>query len=122
MTHGDLALLDHIDRLDGPGFERFLADFFSALGYRVEQTEFYDRAADLILVGDRGRIAVQAKRHADPVSERAVQAAVAAKAVYGCDHALVVTNSTFTAGARRLARATQVGLWGRDRLLSARRA
>jgi restriction system protein len=118
MTHADRTILDHIEALDGPGFERFLCDVFSRLGYTVEQTEFYDRAADLILVGDRGRIAVKAKRLQDPVPERAVQAAVAAKAVYGCEHALVVTNSTFTPGARRLARANHVGLWSRDRLLS----
>lgn len=118
MTLEDRTILDHIDGLDGPAFERFLCDVFSRLGYRVEQTEFYDRAADLILVGDRGRIAVKANRHSDPVPERAVQAAVAAKAVYGCEHALVVTSSTFTPGARRLARANRVGLWGRDRLIS----
>ena len=122
MTVEDRAILDQIDALDGPGFERFLADVFARLGYRVEQTEFYDRAADLILVGDRGRVVVKANRPADPVPERAVQAAVAAKAVYGCEHALVVTNSTFTPRAERLAQANQVDLWGRDRLISQSRS
>lgn len=35
-------------------------------------------------------------------------------AYYGCNKAMVVSNSTFTKGASELARANGVVLWGRD--------
>ena len=46
MTLEDRAILDHIDGLDGPGFERFLADVFSRLGYRVDAWDISDVALE----------------------------------------------------------------------------
>jgi len=50
---------------------------------------------------------------------RAVQEVVAARRYYGGSRALVVTNSRFTRPARMLARANDVELWDRERLLTA---
>ena len=59
---------------------------------------------------------VLAKRYTEAVSNAAVQEVVASKAHYGCQHAIVVTNSTFTASARELAASNGVALWDRQKL------
>lgn len=48
-----------------------------------------------------------------------MQEAVAAKPVYGCQAAMVVTNSSFTQQAIHLARSNKVTLWDRKRLVAA---
>ncbi|MCZ7583666.1 MAG: restriction endonuclease [Deltaproteobacteria bacterium] len=64
------------------------------------------------------KYAVQVKRYTgQKVSRRAVSDAVAGKAHYGCTHAMVVTNSTFTPGARLLAGSTGCELIDRYDLL-----
>jgi restriction system protein len=63
------------------------------------------------------RTAVQAKRWNKRVGVKAVQEAVAAKGYYNCGAALVVANREFTRQAKRLARANNVELWGRDALV-----
>jgi restriction system protein len=62
---------------------------------------------------------VQAKRWTKRVGVKAVQEAVAAKAMYRCTRAMVVTNSFFTDPAKRLAHENGVELWDRDRLIEA---
>ena len=54
------------------------------------------------------KYAVQCKYYSSPVSLSAIQEAVAGKALYNCDRAMVVTNSTFTKAARELANANNV--------------
>jgi restriction system protein len=65
------------------------------------------------------RIAVQAKRSARLVGVRAVQEVVAARAFYGCERAMVVTNSYFTDEALVLARTNGVWMRNRDNLAKA---
>lgn len=92
------------DRLDGVHFETFVADLLTRQGYRVKQTgRSGDLGVDLIAEKKRQRIAIQVKRQAQPVSRRAVSDAVAGKAQYGCNAAMVVTNNFFSAGAQELA-------------------
>jgi restriction system protein len=107
-----------IDRMSGPVFEQFLATLFRGLGYRVERTgRAGDFGADLIIAREGVRTIVQAKRYARSVGVKAVQEAFAAKNMYGCTAAMVVTNSRFTRQAQTLARANQVELWDRDALI-----
>jgi restriction system protein len=73
----------------------------------------------LILTKDGHKIAVQAKRYSKPVGVRAVQEALAAAGMYGCERALVVTNRSFTTQAIKLASANDVRLWDRDALVNA---
>lgn len=73
--------------------------------------ELTNRSVDEIVAS-----AVQVKRYHRHVGVKAVQETVAAKQVYNCTHAMVITNSTFSSQARTLARANQVELWDRDRL------
>lgn len=107
-----------IDRMTGTMFERCLADLFARQGYQVEHTgRLGDYGADLVVTRDAQRSVVQAKRWTRQVGVRAVQEAVAAKGIYHCTHAMVVTNSSFTHQARRLAEANGVELWDRKQLV-----
>jgi restriction system protein len=111
--------INEVDAMDGRTFEQFLATLFRRLGYRVETTRYQgDYGADLIVLKDRMKTAVQAKRWSKRVGVKAVQEAVAAKGYYGCDRALVVANRAFTDQARRLARANKVELWDREVLVN----
>jgi restriction system protein len=106
-----------VDRMDGRTFETFLATVFRRLEYSVEITRRQgDYGADLVVVRNATRTAVQAKRWSKPVGVKAIQEVVAARGYYGCDDALVVTNRGFTRPARQLARANKVQLWDRQAL------
>lgn len=112
--------ISEIDRMDGITFERHLSHLFSSRGYRVQQTRARgDYGADLVLEKDGVRTVVQAKRWTKNVGVKAIQEAVAAKPMYGCDCAIVVTNRYFTEQAQFLARANGVRLWNRDELVRA---
>lgn len=111
--------MDDIDRMPGRVFEQYLQVLFTKLGYTVERTRFVgDFGGDLVLSKGGGRMIVQAKRWTRTVGVRAVQEAVAAKAHYGCDSAMVVTNRHYSKQARSLARSNGIGLWDRDGLRS----
>jgi restriction system protein len=98
--------LRSLDRIDGKKFEKFLEALFVRMGYSVKfLSTGSDQGADLILIDKVGsHWAVQAKRWAKPVGNRAVQEVIAAMQYHGCDQGLVITNSSFTAQAVDLAR------------------
>lgn len=107
-----------IDTMDGKALEQYLEVLFSKLGYKVERTRYVgDYGADLITRKDGVKTVIQAKRYKKAVGIKAVQEAVAAKGMYDCTEAMVVTNSTYTRAAIELARANRVALWDRDRLV-----
>lgn len=112
-----LRLAD-VDVISGEGFEDFLSSLYRKEGYSVDEVGGPgDMGADLIVTEmDAQKIAVQAKRHADPVSRRAVSDVATAADYYDCDVATVISNSTFTSGARQLASSLDVRLLGRNRL------
>ncbi len=105
-----------IDRMSGTQFEQFLRAFFERKGYRAELTPTFDKGADLILIRDGERTAVQAKRWSGPVKVDAVRAVVASKDSYDCTKAMLVTTSVFTRPAVEQARDSRVELWDRQRL------
>lgn len=112
--------ISEIDLMDGITFERRLAHLFAGRGYRVTQTcARGDYGADLVIQRDGARTVVQAKRWKKNVGVKAIQEAVAAKPIYRCDYAMVVTNRYFTEQAKRLAEANGVRLWSRDDLVQA---
>lgn len=89
----------------GEQFEEFVAEVFEELGYRVRFTKASgDQGVDLIAVSREGRIAIQCKGYSGSVGNSSVQQVFAGMVHYGCDECVVVTNSSFTSGARELAR------------------
>jgi restriction system protein len=109
-----------IDAMSGDQFEEFLCSLFAHEGYRVRRVgTSHDFGADLLLESRHGRIAVQAKRYDGAVGIGAVQEVLGAVQYYQAERGIVVTNSTFTASARKLASRSDVELWDRGRLLDA---
>ena len=85
------------------------------MGYSARVTQHSgDQGVDVIAEKGTAKLAIQAKCYGSAVGNSAVQEAVAGMAYYGCNKAMVVSNSTFTKGASELARANGVVLWGRD--------
>lgn len=107
-----------IDTMSGTEFEQRLAILFRRRGYRVTPIgQSGDFGGDLVLSKDGVRTVVQAKRWQGRVGVTAVQEVVAAKSMYQCARAMVVTNSTFTRPAHTLATANGVELWDRPQLI-----
>lgn len=113
------AGLADIDTLTGKEFEEYLEVFFKQRGYHVHRTPYQgDFGADLILRQGEVKTVVQAKRYNRRVGVKAIQEAVAAKQYYHCEQVMVVTNSYFSSQAQTLAKANQVELWDRDKLVA----
>lgn len=116
------AGLPEIDKMTGEQFEKYLVILFQKLGYSVDHFSQShpgnEYGTDLIITKDGQKTAVQAKRYRqiEHVDNTAVEKLVAAKAMFNCDHALVVTNSSFTENAHYAANKLNVELWGRKEL------
>jgi restriction system protein len=107
----------HVDAMNGYDFEKFLAHIFQTAGYDVEGTKLSgDQGADLFVSKFGKKMVIQAKNYSGNVGNAAVQEAISAKSFYGCDEAMVVTNSYFTRSATELANAASVRLIGRREL------
>ena len=98
---------------DGYDYELFAAGELKRRGFRrIRQTaKSRDYGVDLLAEYQGRSYAVQCKYYTRPVDGSAVQEAVAGMAFYDCERALVITNSTFTDGARALAQANGVELF-----------
>ncbi len=107
-----------IDTMSGAEFELFLARYFRGQGYKVEITQATgDFGADLILRKGSRSIAVQAKRWSRSVGVSSVQEVIAAGRYYRTTEAMLVTNSTLTRNAVKLATGTNVTVWARNTLI-----
>ncbi|CAM8164016.1 MULTISPECIES: restriction endonuclease [Klebsiella] len=106
-----------IDAMDGYQFENFLVEIFQTLGYDVKETKkTQDQGADLFVTRFGKNMVIQAKNYSGSVGNSAVQQAISAKAFYGCDEAMVVTNSYYTKSAMELADSARVRLIDRNEL------
>jgi len=94
------------DDLDGDKFEALIKRLYEGAGYTAQLTgRTGDQGGDLVVVRDDAKKVIQAKyRRNMTVGNDAVQQVIAAKAVYNCPGAVVITNSTFTPEAEELAR------------------
>lgn len=109
--------MEVIDQMNGHDFEKCIGYIYQIFGYRVQYTpKSRDNGADLIISKSGDRIAVQTKRYAQKVSNKAIQEAVASKAFYNCNKCMVVTNNFFTTPAMKLAKANNVILVNRSQL------
>jgi restriction system protein len=110
--------IDTIDTMTGEEFESRLANLFARLGWDVTKTKASgDFGADLVCHNLEATMVVQAKRSASPIGVRAVQEVVAAKTYYNAQHAVVVTNNSFTLAAKQLATSNNVTLYDRQGLI-----
>lgn len=110
----------YIDRMDGTQFEQYLHYWYKRHGYyhiRLTQ-KTRDYGADLTMRKGLHKIVVQAKRYDRPIGVHAVQQALAAKAYYKADEAIVATNNYFTPSAKKLAEVNAVILMDRETLFN----
>ena len=96
--------------MDGHDYEYLVAKYLRGHGYTgVKVTKGSgDFGVDVTAHKAGHKYAIQCKYYSAPVSLGAIQEAVAGKALYDCDRAMVVTNSTFTKAAHELANANNV--------------
>ena len=111
------AFSETIDYMSGTDFENFMANVFDQKGYVVQTTPASgDQGVDLLVTIDDRKVAVQLKRYTAPVGNAAVQAAFAGMFHYKAKEAWVITTSSFTPGAKQLAKSTGVRLIDRREL------
>ena len=100
-------------------FEDFIAQLFKDNHYEVTQTAYSgDYGADLIISKDGKSTAVQVKRYStlSRVGVKEINQVLGAKDYYKCEHAMVITTSSFTKPGRELGSKTQTELWNWNRL------
>jgi hypothetical protein len=107
---------EDVHEMDGVAFESLISVALREYGYEVDLTERYDRGADIVATRDGRRTSIQVKRASQSVAEDAVVQAVRGMSAYECTHAMVITNSLFTPGARRHAEELGVVLWDHEDL------
>ena len=100
------------DSLTGVEFEGFISKLLKDLGYTdIRGTAVTgDQGADIIARKGDKTVLIQAKRYYKPVGNKAVQEIVGALKYYNGDEGWVVTNSTFTPGAKTLAQKNNIKL------------
>ena len=107
-----------IDFMTGLEFEHYIAGLLRENGFRkVKLTERYDFGVDIIAEKDEVRWGIQVKRHEGMVKANAVRQVVTALRLYGCDREMVITSSTYSKVAQRLALANDCVLVDRKGLL-----
>ena len=96
----------NLNELTGLDFESHVAELLYKAGFSdVRRTPFTnDQGADLLAKKAGSLVVIQVKRYKGPVGNRAVQEVAAALRFYDGQEAWVVTNSTFTPAADKLAK------------------
>lgn len=113
------SVINNIDyNIDGFEFENLSKELLEANGFEnVEVTvSSGDYGADVIAYKNDIKYAIQCKKFSGPVGVKAVQEVMGSKSVYNCHVAVVLTNSSFTVNARKLAGQNNVLLWDREKL------
>lgn len=101
------------DIMTGLEYEHQCAEDLRRMGfYDIEVTRASgDQGIDVIAFKDGLKYGIQCKYYSSSVSNSAVQEAYSGAKYYGCDIAVVMTNSTFTESAKELAHTIGVKLW-----------
>lgn len=100
-----------ISTMSGIEFEIFIAELYSTLGYSTKVTQASnDYGADLIIEKFGKRSAVQIKRYNSTVGVKAVQEITSAMKFYKSEKGVVISNSSFSRNAEKLAKENGVEL------------
>jgi len=95
-------------------FEDFISLLFEKMGYSVEQTNYSgDFGADLIVSLNEVKTAIQVKRYneTNKVGVSEINQVIGARDYYKCEHALIISTSSYTAQGKQLAAKTNVNCW-----------
>jgi hypothetical protein len=103
--------IEELASLSGVDFETAVARVLMEHGWQLTATAATgDQGADIIASKADRRVLIQAKRYSGAVGNKAVQEVVGAILFHGGTEGCVVTNSTFTPGARALAQINNIRL------------
>ena len=103
--------------LDGIDFEHWCAAKLEEQAWRVRISQASgDQGIDIEAMRPGFTVAIQCKRYADPIGNKAVQEAYAGKVHYQANSACVIGTGGFTRSARELARSTGVLLLDADNI------
>lgn len=110
--------LIEVDQMNGIQFEHFCADLLRKAGFSgVSVTPASnDQGVDVLAEKDGIKYAFQCKNYSSPLGNTPVQEVNTGKQIYGCQIGVVLTNTTFTTGAKTAAESTGVLLWDRNKL------
>jgi len=99
------------ESMSGREFELFCANELKKAGWKVQVTKSSgDQGVDIVAEKNSMRMVFQCKKHANPVSNKAIQEIFAGKTNEGVDAACVVSSSSYTKSAQELAKTTGVYL------------
>ena len=98
-------------------YEHYCASILNKNGWQAQATQGSgDQGVDVVATKNGHKIAIQCKKYSSPVGNKAVQEVFSARSHVGADHAIVVTNHTYTKSAKELASTTGVLLLHHDEL------
>ena len=106
------------DEMDGHSFERFCAELLKNNGFdKVEVTSGSgDYGVDILAEKDAITYAIQCKRSATPIGNKAIQEIYSGRTFYKRHVGVVITNNYFTSAAIETADKTGIILWDRDKI------
>lgn len=113
-----ITSVTNVDRMEGHEFEYFCAELLEKCGFEdVTVTRGSgDQGVDILAFKEDIKYAIQCKNYSTPLGNKSIQEVFAGKTFYHCHVGVVMTNSTFTKGARELADSVGVILWDKRRL------
>lgn len=102
------TLYPAIEKMSGLEFERYITQLYSSMGYMAYTTQASgDFGADVIAKKGKEKLCIQCKHYKGKVGIEAVQQAIGSVGYYKGTKAVVITNSSFTDAARKLAACNQ---------------
>ena len=107
-----------VDTMNGIAFEHYIAELLRHEGYSdvAVSKASGDFGVDIVACRYGKRYAIQVKRYTGTVSRRAVSDAVAGMSHYGCNAAMVITNSYLSGQSMAFAAKLGCEIVNRDRL------
>lgn len=107
----NISAIEYSENFTGHEYEHFVSEIINELGYESYVTKGSgDQGVDVIAEVNNYKIAIQCKHYNSKVSNKAIQEIHAAKGIYDCDFALVVSNNDYTKSAREAAAKLDVNL------------
>ena len=116
LQHDATLRATDVSELSPLAYEDYCAVILRDAGWRTHTTPLQDQGVDVIAVLRGTKVALQCKKYAHPVGNRAVQEVVAGRIHYGAHIAVVVSSAPYTRSAQALAASTQVLLLHHDQL------
>lgn len=104
--------------MSGLEFEHFCREVLIANGFQSAEVtkSSHDYGGDILAQKDQVKYVIQCKKYSSPVGIDAVQQVIGSRSIYNCHVAAVLTNSTFTDSAIKLAEKNNVILWDKTTL------